>query len=588
MGGIPIQETRPVPEFVSQLEFLETLREKLGVLNAFIYVRQSWEEEGSISPDIQDDHCQAFADKHGINVVEVIRDIDLSGGTFDKRQVSRVISRVGDGEANIVLVLVRNRWGRSSQNDAFEAELNKAGGTLIAVTNPLDPTSSQGRTGIEVDNFVSVMTRRNISEAWRSTHQKRRNDGVPHAGGIRFGYEGCPDCVKEEFVTTSGRKRKRFVKCAECRLRKKPRPQTPNETLRPLVEEFVERWVRGGEKPKTLAREMHERGVRSARGNAMNATQWFQALDTGFAFGYLRRRKVPLGTKGMPKLYRGNGIESFDVWVRGEHKPLVEDPALWEEYKQKRGLSAGTQAPHDGSAKYPLVGFLKCGHPVEMDGRQVINEEGQSVLCGRPMHGKWVTNTKTAVVGGERVKVKEQVWIYFCSGTNVHPKQCKGVNITMTRADALTLEWLTERARGEGALPAEVELLTRARRKKALAKEKAEEVESLRKQLVQLTADRSAKLVSDLAYSLTAPDLEARLTAADKMREQYEAESRFEEAPAPTVFLSIAQMWQEASDEEKRMLLTPVLGQVIAHKTPGRRPTRLEFVPRWRVSAVAA
>jgi site-specific DNA recombinase len=90
--------------------------------------------ESFLSPDIQRDTIKRLAQAKGLELGEVVQEVDVSGGkrTAD-RELGRLIERVESGESGGVIVWKLSRFSRSL-SDAVEAanRITAAGGRLIA------------------------------------------------------------------------------------------------------------------------------------------------------------------------------------------------------------------------------------------------------------------------------------------------------------------------------------------------------------------------------------------------------------------------------------------------------------------------
>lgn len=66
---------------------------------AVAYLRQSTYREESISLELQEEACRAHAAREGYDVVAVEADPGISGRTFDRPAVQRVMAMIAAGTA---------------------------------------------------------------------------------------------------------------------------------------------------------------------------------------------------------------------------------------------------------------------------------------------------------------------------------------------------------------------------------------------------------------------------------------------------------------------------------------------------------
>jgi DNA invertase Pin-like site-specific DNA recombinase len=98
-----------------------------------------------ISPDVQRETIARLAAFHGLEVGEVVEEIDVSGGKdIEARELGRLIRKVEDGESGGLLVWKVSRFSRNLLDGVMAADrVRQAGGSIIG--EDLDSTAPMGR-----------------------------------------------------------------------------------------------------------------------------------------------------------------------------------------------------------------------------------------------------------------------------------------------------------------------------------------------------------------------------------------------------------------------------------------------------------
>jgi site-specific DNA recombinase len=104
------------------------------------------EGESFISPAAQRERIEAHAKAAGHKVIDVLTDLDQSGGKYERPAFQEALARVERGEADGIIVARLNRFSRSVSDAARALErLEAVGGTLVAVDLGMDTSTSGGR-----------------------------------------------------------------------------------------------------------------------------------------------------------------------------------------------------------------------------------------------------------------------------------------------------------------------------------------------------------------------------------------------------------------------------------------------------------
>lgn len=289
-------------------------------LRAVIYVRQSQKNEESISLELQEQINRGYCDRQKYQVLGVIAD-QISGRKWDKRTGIREVMRmVAAGEVDVVVLY---RWSRISRRRLHQAQAiylieEEADCKLESATEPFDTKTASGKFGRDQMLSFAAFQGDLIGEQWTEVHDRRRNDGLPHCGGKRFGY------------TVEGGK------------------YEPDENL---VE--VDRWryeaYLGGMGMRAIAAELNSRGILNSQARPWNATTLAHGMDSGFSAGLICQ----------------GSSEHRRTYLPGKHASNLDDDRggkTWQDYLALRAKRR-TTAPRVIEPTYPLTGLVKCGDP---------------------------------------------------------------------------------------------------------------------------------------------------------------------------------------------------------------------------------
>ncbi|MEU9247153.1 recombinase family protein [Streptomyces sp. NPDC048385] len=511
------------------------------IQRAIIYIRVSTEREEMQSPEQQRYSCEQYALRNGIKIIgEPVEDLDLSGTSSSKRQISAIIERVRAGEANVVLVWKWSRFGRNIRESQVNLhELEKAGGRLIAVTEDYDTDTYHGRFSRDNMLLVADLQAGIIGATWKEAHDRRHRAGLPHTGQARFGYTRCPDCRRKEDAPDE------YHRCNSCE-----GVLVIDPVRGQALAEAYERYVAGASMA-AIARDMKDRGIRSLSGTVMKPTAWQLVMDSGFAAGLIRWRG--------PEFRRLHGRaskrpETYDNWAVGKHEPLISMD-LWEAYKRRRQKSS--TIPWSTEAKYAYSGLLICGAPSADGG-----------VCGRRM-------VASALIRKNGTEMK----LFRCSG--IAMKECPGVTITLKRLDKAVTEWLDHFARG--ADMGVMAMKRAARRAQAdsdipAARAEISVVQTRKKKLLDLYLK---DLVSEKDYEEKAAELDDELATLQNRLAALEVDAGQGVVPTADDFGELLTIWPRMTPDERRAALSQVISRIEIIKTPGYKHNRIDIIPKW-------
>jgi DNA invertase Pin-like site-specific DNA recombinase len=294
----------------------------------YIRVSKVGKREKIISPKMQLDAIEAYAKANNLRLLEPVCDIDKSGRTFRRRSIGALIGRIAAGEFQQIVVWKWSRWARNIDESAiYVKQVRDAGGRVDSATEDQDQDTAVGRLQHIVTGAFDEYQSNLISETWRNVHSLRRDDGLPHGGRDRFGYDYVTEGRGQEKVT-------RYV----------PNDEAP--ILRQGYEDYAD-----GKSFSKIAQDWHRAGTFTTLGGTWTPQAVARTMDTGFAAGLIRERSKPSAAPA-------NSILSYDVWRAGIQDPIIERP-VWDAYKERRLKQAGLP-PRSRRPVHALSTLLFC------------------------------------------------------------------------------------------------------------------------------------------------------------------------------------------------------------------------------------
>jgi DNA invertase Pin-like site-specific DNA recombinase len=272
---------------------------------AALYLRQSTFKEESISLELQERACRDYAVGQGYEVVAVESDPGISGRTWKRPGIAKVMELVESREAEVIILWKWSRLSRSRLDWAVAADkVETFGGRIESATEQVDVSTSTGRLARGMLTEFAAFESERIGDTWKETHARRIRNGLPHHGLPRFGYS---------YTKQGG--------------------YAPDETAGPVLRELYLRFAAG-----STLREL----------GAYAASEGFEP-ETGWREGTLRRM-----------LDRGFGAGY--VWSKGEHvkgaHEAVISEAEWLQYRARR--DARSPRNRAEASDYAYSGLVRC------------------------------------------------------------------------------------------------------------------------------------------------------------------------------------------------------------------------------------
>lgn len=281
------------------------------VTRAAVYIRQSTHREESISLELQEAACRRHCEERGYSVVSVESDPGISGRTFNRPAVKRVMEAVEDRQVDVVILWKWSRLSRSRHDWAIAADrVDVAGGRIESATEDIDVSTSHGRLarGMMVE-FAAFESER-IGDQWKEAQQRRVSMGLPANGKPRFGYRRHGEGFE-------------------------PDPETG-----PVLADLYRRYI-SGESFYALVKTLNDNSIDTVAGYGTSGGGWSQrslqrVLDSGFGAGLIR---------------------SHEEHFPGVHEAVIADDE-WKDYLAARDR----RRVHRGSERstYMLSGMVRC------------------------------------------------------------------------------------------------------------------------------------------------------------------------------------------------------------------------------------
>lgn len=276
---------------------------------AVLYLRQSISRDDSISLELQEIAARDYCLRQGYHVVAREADPGISGRTWKRPAVQRVMAMIEEGRADVIVLWRWSRLSRSRKDWAVAADrVEVAGGRIESATEPNDPTAA-GRFARGVMTELAAFESERIGESWKEVHQSRLARGLAPNGSPRFGYV--------------------FDKADSIH---KPHPVDG-----PALTSAYERYV-AGESFYAIVETFNARGLVTIKGGPWSVRSLQRCMDHGFGAGMIRWG---------------------DQLVAGVHEALV-GPELWQSYLDRRA-TARSRPPITRRSQYLLSGLVRCG-----------------------------------------------------------------------------------------------------------------------------------------------------------------------------------------------------------------------------------
>jgi len=292
---------------------MSTPSEPARRLRAVLYLRQSIAKEDSISLELQEDAGRRYADQQGYQVIAVEADEGISGRTWNRPAVQRVMTMIEKSEADVIILWKWSRLSRQRLDWAVAIDkVESVGGRIESATEQVDVSTSTGRFARGMLAEFAAFESERIGDTWKEAHRRRVDNGMPANGKKRFGYQ---------YDRATG--------------------FTPHPVEGPTLQECYRRYLTGA--------------------SFYDITQYLNDGPTRPGEGYTTSRPGLWSTRTVRRVM-DNPFSTGKFHYKGEirqgtHEPLI-DEATWEEYQVRRKKRAVYRNGEKG--KYLFSGFVHC------------------------------------------------------------------------------------------------------------------------------------------------------------------------------------------------------------------------------------
>jgi len=280
---------------------------------AVLYLRQSVAREESISLELQEDAGRRYAAQAGYDVVAVEADHGISGRTWKRPAVLRVMSMIEEKQADVIILWKWSRLSRSRLDWAVAIDkVEAAGGQIESATEQVDVSTSTGRFARGMLAEFAAFESERIGDTWKEAHRRRVEQGIPATGKKRFGYQ----YNREDGFT-------------------------PDPIEGPVLQECYRKYITGSSFYE-ITNYLNEgptlpgAGYTGPKPDRWSAITVRRVMDNPFASGRFN-------SKGEVR--------------QGIHEPLISEE-IWEQYQVRRKSRRVHRSSTKG--KYPYTGLIFC------------------------------------------------------------------------------------------------------------------------------------------------------------------------------------------------------------------------------------
>ena len=145
--------------------------------------------ESFISPEVQRQKIEGWAQLHGVEIVRWWEELDQSGRKRDRPMFQEALARCERGESGGIVVARLDRFARSAV-DALESikRLNVAGARLVSVEDNFDGSTPMGRFAIGILTLIAELELERITESWDTAVSEAVKRGVHISARVPVGY----------------------------------------------------------------------------------------------------------------------------------------------------------------------------------------------------------------------------------------------------------------------------------------------------------------------------------------------------------------------------------------------------------------
>lgn len=352
---------------------------------AVIYARFSSHNQRDESIDAQERACREYAQRNGLQIIEIYADRAKSGTSSEREEFQRMIKDSGDKKFRYLLIHKLDRFSRNKYDAViFKKKLRMNGVTIISVTENLDDSPES----IMLESVIEGMAQYYSSNLAREVRKGQRETALQHkhlGGTPPLGLEVDPDTRK--YVI--------------------------NEKEAEIVQTIFEKYADGIGYNQILSY-LNSMGYRTKRGNQFGKNSLYSILENEKYVGtYVFNKRLEKNAVGK----RNPTVRPREEWIIAEDViPAIIDQRTFDIVQAKMLENKRKAGQYTAKEIYLLSGLIFCGE------------------CGRSMCGNVRTNGRRS---GNYAS-------YRCSGR--HNKQgCHNKEIRRDYIDNYVLDELYNR-----------------------------------------------------------------------------------------------------------------------------------------------
>ena len=317
---------------------------------AGLYLRLSQEDERageSLSIDNQRHFLRKYAEEHGFTIYDEYIDDGVSGTTFDRPEVQRLLDNAKTGVINTIIVKDLSRFGRNyiEVGQYVDYVFPAFGIRFIAIQDNVDTENRDS-------GAMEMMPIMNVFNEWHAANTSKKIRTVKKAHAVEGIYSGSKPPYG--YNKDSNEKRTFIV----------------DEEIAPFVVRIFEMYA-SGISPKRIAEVFNEENIPSPGrvaflklGRTYNNNEnplWEQAsirpiLRNIAYIGHLAQQKFSAVSYKNHKIIKKDPSEW--VIIYNSHEPIVSQE-LWDKVQERLKSQSHGRSDKRGFT-HPLSGFLYC------------------------------------------------------------------------------------------------------------------------------------------------------------------------------------------------------------------------------------
>ncbi len=315
-----------------------------------LYLRLSQEDERqgeSVSIENQRAIVRKHAEEHGFQIYDEYIDDGVSGTTFERPQVQRLLDDAKTGVINTIIVKDLSRFGRNyiEVGQYIDYVFPSFGIRFIAIQDNVD-TENRESSAMEMMPIMNVFNEwhaANTSKKIRAVLREKAKEGVYHAKKAAYGYIKGKDekgtlLIDEETAPVV----KRIFEMYASGI-------TPNQIAQTLNAENVL-------SPEKYANEKYGHKMHEGSRGLWAQMAIVRILQNMVYLGHLPQLRTTSVSYKNHKKYRKDPSEW--VIVYNTHEPIISQE-LWDKVRDREKSVAQGKKTKSGLT-HPLSGFLFC------------------------------------------------------------------------------------------------------------------------------------------------------------------------------------------------------------------------------------